>query len=365
MVFSDMLGNNQLYTQLALNGEILDFGGQITYLNRTNRLAYGVGVSHIPLRTGFQQLFAGDFELPQGGGTFRGFKRETNIIRIFDETVSGFVQYPFSTTLRLEGGINGTYRSFRQDQYDEYFDQFSQFIYEERNRVETGDQIDLNQFYTIEKGTGASANIALVGDNSYFGLTSPLAGYRYRLSVERAIGNNDYTGILADYRRYFWLRPVSLAVRGTSYLRFENQSNTLFPFYIGQMGFVRGYGSVFGDNIQEMGLNFGQLIGSKMGIASFEVRLPFIGPRQLALIGSNTFFADLALFVDSGVAFDSFDSFDGGPEQNPATKPAIVSSAGVAMRVNLFGALILEPYIAWPLRENGVRSFGLNFIPGW
>jgi len=45
-----------------------------------------------------------------------------------------------------------------------------------------------------------------------------------------------------------------------------------------------------------------------------------------------------------------------------------VFSAGVSLRVNLFGAMILEPYYAIQL-NNPTRSkfgtFGLNFAPGW
>ena len=360
MVFSDMLGNNQLYTQLALNGEILDIGGQVTYLNRKNRLAWGVGFGHIPLRTGSQFLTQGTVDGQPA------LVRVTDLIRIFDESLNAFVHFPFSTTLRLEGGVIGQYRSFRQDQIAEFFDPSGQiFLGEQRERVETGDQIILNQFYTIARGWGAGANIALVGDNSYFGLTSPLAGQRFRLSVERSIGNNDFTGFLADYRKYFWLRPVSLAFRTTGYLRYENESNTLFPLFVGQMGFVRGFGSVFSDNVTQMGIDFTQLIGSKLGVFSFEVRLPFTGPRQLSLIPSNGFFSDLALFYDAGMAFNDFSELSDGINNNENFKPVLAMSAGISMRVNLFGALILEPYYAWPIRENSIRTFGLNFIPGW
>ena len=42
-----------------------------------------------------------------------------------------------------------------------------------------------------------------------------------------------------------------------------------------------------------------------------------------------------------------------------------VFSAGASLRINLFGALILEPYYAIPLQKNAKGSFGLNLIPGW
>ena len=43
-------------------------------------------------------------------------------------------------------------------------------------------------------------------------------------------------------------------------------------------------------------------------------------------------------------------------------------SVGVSLRVNLFGALILEPYYAIPFQRRDLAGrgiFGLNFAPGW
>jgi len=37
------------------------------------------------------------------------------------------------------------------------------------------------------------------------------------------------------------------------------------------------------------------------------------------------------------------------------------------LRINLFGALILEPYLAFPFHTRGIQEgvWGLNFLPGW
>ena len=84
------------------------------------------------------------------------------------------------------------------------------------------------------------------------------------------------------------MKPVSLAFRATAISRFEKVVNSVFPYYVGNMGFVRGYGSILSTQIvDELQLDFSQLLGSKMAVAGFEVRLPFTGPKQLALIGSN------------------------------------------------------------------------------
>jgi len=43
------------------------------------------------------------------------------------------------------------------------------------------------------------------------------------------------------------------------------------------------------------------------------------------------------------------------------------TSAGISVRVNVFGAFILEPYLAWPFNRTDVARpvFGLGFTPGW
>ena len=46
LLFGDMLGNHQLFSQLALNGTVFDFGGQVNYINRKKPLAWGG--RHIP-----------------------------------------------------------------------------------------------------------------------------------------------------------------------------------------------------------------------------------------------------------------------------------------------------------------------------
>lgn len=384
MLFSDMLGNHQIFSMATLNGEILDFGGQVAYLNRKNRIAWGVGFSHIPLRAGYQEFYSDQVD------GFDVLVSEANIVRIFDKSISTFAQYPFSTTLRLEAGIAGSHRGFRQDLYRDFYDLYTyQYLGSgDRERVPTGETLTFNDYYTVVRGLGATANIALVGDNSYFGLTSPLAGQRYRFGIDKSFGADDYWSLIADYRKYFWMKPFSFAVRGTGITRFEKNVNSVFPYFIGNMGFVRGYGSILSTEIiDDLGLDFNQLLGSKMGITSFEVRMPFTGPKQLALIGSNFFLSDLALFFDAGVAFDDFSHLsdgeplyallrdeDGNPQigldGNPVyavqnLKPTIAKSAGIALRVNLFGAFILEPYYARQLQERGRWTFGLNLVPGW
>ncbi len=387
MLFGDILGNNQIFTQLALNGEIYDAGGQASYINRKNRIAWGVGLSHIPLRTGYQTFAINSTGEPAPNGLFYNVQQLTNLLRVFDEGVNVFAHLPFSKSLRLEAGAEIGYRSFRNDLYTNYlqYNQFSgyyQQVFQQRERIPTSDVIEFDQYFRLIRGWKQSTNIALVGDNSSFGLTSPLKGYRFRLGAEQHYGTDKYTSLLADGRYYKWLKPVSIAVRGFAYSRFEKDVNSVYPFYIGQMGFVRGFGSLFGgasDLLRSYDLGFGQVLGTKVFMGSGEVRLPFTGPRRLSLIASKYLISDLALFYDAGVAFDKFSHFKEGEEMvvsgidnngNPINvvefrKPALLMSAGVSLRVNLFGYIVVEPYYAVPIVKGSKGTFGLNLIPGW
>ena len=119
-------------------------------------------------------------------------------------------------------------------------------------------------------------------------------------------------------------------------------------------------------------------------MANLEVRLPFTGPKKLSAIESKFFFTDLNVFFDIGIAYygDSKIAFDSQPSvvrstPAPTTNdpnatsvvynrtPAI--SAGISLRVNLFGVLIIEPYYAIPFQRTdiGFGIFGLNLAPGW
>jgi Tol biopolymer transport system component len=374
LLFSDMLGNHQLYSRLSMNGEIYDFGGQFIYMNRQSRINWGAGISHIPYSMGY-------YENPEYEtiNNVVYLRQTTNLLRIFDERLNVFVHYPFSSTMRIEGGIDGGYRSFRGDKIYNYY--YPYYPYNvagtDREKIPVGDTIALGYNINIIKGYSSSVNVAFVGDNSYNGLTSPLSGYKYRIGIEKYFGTDNYFSTNLDGRFYYWLKPVSFAVRGLSYFRFENDVNSVYPVYIGQMGLVRGYNYQLFSNyvLDNNEFYYDQLFGSKVLMGNFEVRVPFTGVKRLSLIKSRYFMSDIAAFFDVGVAFDEFSHFskgerilikgsDGTPQEIFA-KPKIAKSAGLSLRVNLFGAIIIEPYFAYPFEKNSKFIFGLNLMPGF
>jgi len=172
-------------------------------------------------------------------------------------------------------------------------------------------------------------------------------------------------------------------------MRVGKDESALYPLYIGYPYLIRGYES---GNVDVTGnIGFSELSGSRMAIGNFEVRIPFTGPEKLALVKSGLLFSDLNFFVDGGLAWYGGNTIkmnrtdadlvqavdkDGQPVVDGNNQPVMiynqnvrvpVFSAGVSLRVNLFGAMILEPYYAIPFQKtkSKIGTFGLNFTPGW
>jgi len=360
MVFSDLLGNNQLYTTLSLNGQIYDIGGFAQYLNQKSHLAWGFAVSHIPNRSGFYGVPFQD-TLETGEPVV---VQEENELHVFEDQVAGLLQYPFSKYLRLEGSLGFNHRSFRLDQRDLYYNEFGQYIGESNShRVPIDDEIVIGNV-ALRKTSYYNTNIALVGDKSQFGLASPINGYRYRLDFSDYFGGYDFQTATIDVRVYEYKKPVTFAFRALHYATLGKDSRSFYPILIGDNGLVHGYqyGTLreYQDN---NGINEYQLSGSKILLSSFEVRLPFTGPERLAVVKSNSFYSELAWFIDGGVAFNEYE--DLGHTLGPGFKPVPVYSTGFSARINLFGALVVEPYYAFPLGIKSHGRFGVFLVPGW
>jgi Tol biopolymer transport system component len=366
LLFSDMLGDHNLYTGLSLNGEIIDVGAVVSYINKKGRLPWGINISHVPFRTGSFSAGFGDIIIDGVPSTV--YIEQTDILRIFEQQASIFGQYPLNRTQRFElgGGIN--YRFFRYDIYRDYFDPVSFiFLGQDRERIPIDDDIRLGGA-RIRQAVFYTLNAAWVGDNSFFGMASPLEGYRWRVSVDQFMGGVNLLTTNADFRAYKWLKPVALAARFQHYAQHSDDLLDAFPVLVGngQLGLIRGFDySHLDENRERYDLSFLDLSGSKFFVTSFEVRLPFTGPQAIALLPSGGFFSEFAFFVDAGVAFDDYDQIGTTGDDPNAKSSPIVASTGISLRVNLFGALIVEPYYAWPIQSGSRPVFGFNLVPGW
>lgn len=366
MMFSDIIGDNQLFTTLAVNGEIYDFGGMVAYLNQKSRINWGGMVSHIPYTFArLRYIKEEDFD--------EVYNMQLIIQRTFEDQVSGFAYFPISTTRRIEVGGSIAWYYFRLDAINNYYFRGFPIAPDESQGLPYRERLDAPDGFSLQR-----VNIGYVGDNSYFGMASPMAGYRYRLSGERMFGRINMYSVTADYRHYIHARPFTFAFRGIHYGRYgrDARNDIMYPLYLAYPGFVRGYDystlrqieSTFGDDPEMINATFRKLQGSRVLLGGAEIRIPFTGPERLALISSGFFFTELSWFFDMGIAWDrnSQLTLDPTTGEDPDRRFPFFST-GPSLRINLFGALILEPYLAFPFHTKGIREgvWGLNFLPGW
>lgn len=355
-LFGDMLGRNQIFAGASVNGDIQDAMGQATYLNRKGRLGWGFTGSHFPLSqlTGYQQPTLQRIQVAPG--VYRDLYEEiVQVDRLFNQRVGGLVFYPFSTTKRVEMSANMDLYSQRATQYFTYYDLAGNVVTQNQERGPAGPRFNMGNI-----------TAAYVGDNSHFGFTAPLNGWRYRVSAEQFLGYWNFSAALADGRYYKRVKPFTFAVRGLAYGRFggnSNNPNEVFPLIVTQPWFVRGYSLNYLRN-EAPGLQ-SRAVGSKIGVGNAEVRLPFTGPKGFALLPFNFLMTDLNFFADAGLAW--FENSQLRGDNGTAIQRPLVS-VGISLRANLFGAIILEPFYALPISapaESRRWLFGLNIVPGW
>ncbi len=360
MMFSDIIGDNQLFTVLSVNGEIYDFGGQVGYVNQKNRINWGATASHIPYP--FAYLNVETTQANDDGPVLTDL--QFVIQRTFEDQFGMFAFYPISTTRRIEVSGSMAWYYFRRDIFHTYYDEMGFYRGQDRSKGESPDGFNLQRL-----------SLGYIGDNSFFGMASPMAGHRYRFSVEKLFGEIDMYNTIADYRRYFFRQPISVAVRAMHHGRYgkDAQNNLFYPLYLGYPNFMRGYDynslysirdEIFDD---EGDFSFDHLQGTRLIVGGLEVKVPFSGPERLALISSGFFFTELAWFLDAGIAWREGDSLTLESDKMTADYRYPVFSTGPSLRINLFGALVLEPYYAIPftLNDRWPGVWGLNFWPGW
>ena len=351
-MFGDMLNNHQIYSMLRVNGKIYDIAGQAAYINRENRISWGGSFSHTPYKRSYGIMKEDSITIEGEDVPVK------NVVylnkRMFQDELSIFGQYPLSKHTRFEAGVSSSIYSFRYDSINNYY--YGNI----RETKET--QIDAPEPFFL-----ARANVAFVGDHSDFGMTSPLNGYRYRFEIDQSVGRYNFTGLKFDYRKYFFRKPFSFALRGLHYGRYGKDADELYPYYVGQNYFLRGYTarSFQRTNCQsEECFNMDKLTGSKMFVTNAEIRLPFSGVKRLALIKSRYVMSDLVYFIDAGIAWNSDSNFEMSWDLKDKSRTPVIST-GLGVRINLFGYAILQPYVAIPFqRKNMDFSYGIGISGG-
>ncbi len=356
--FSDMLGDRVLGVAVQAQGTVKDIGAQFIYQNLSNRWNWGVNGGHMP----YLQVRTGGSRDAQGNTRY-----VQEHFRILQTQLAGLTSYPFSTTRRVDFSAGVTRYAFDLEQETIVFDRFGRLVDRSRVSMNEGLPDPLALF---------SASAALVGDNSFFGFTSPVRGGRYRVEVGQTLGTLNFNTLTVDWRRYFNpINELTFAIRGLHFGRYGSdvQESVLQPLFLGWESNVRGYSSYSFEPSrecipsEEFGScpQFDRLFGHRIGVVNAEARLPLIGTDRLGLFDFGFIPTELVAFVDGGVAWDEnsspvFDLSRDSLERIP------VFSAGISSRFNVMGLLILEIFYAYPFqRPQKGAHWGFQLAPGW
>ncbi|HUM47352.1 MAG TPA: DPP IV N-terminal domain-containing protein, partial [Chitinophagales bacterium] len=298
LLFSDMLEQHLVYGAIAASGSIQDLGGVVGYLNQKRRYSWGLSLSHTPYGAGSYSSYYSTVTVD--GIPTDIYVLDQYILRQFDDQLSVYAGYPISRVNRLQGTLSLDVINYSYQMIHDSYLLNGVLIAEDRYKLDAPKG--------FQYGT---ASIALVGDDSRFGFTSPLSGYRYRIETGVTTGSFTFGTALADFRYYKYLKPVSLAFRALHYGRYfgDADSSILAPLTVGSDVFVRGYNFYSYDpaecHYDENGncIEINNLYGSKVGVVNFEVRFPLTGPREIAPIKSLALPSTLSFFVDGGLAW--------------------------------------------------------------
>ena len=371
--FSDLLGNHTLATAVQLNSGIgnnfsaKDTAAEVGYFDQSHRWQWGVIGGQVPYLSGGISSTIGF--TPQAGTVQVD---EVVIDRQTEQSVSGLAAYPFDRARRIEFQAGATRVSFDR-------------------RIETTvSSLSTGQILSDEVGgttTLAPAlnlgttSAAYVYDTSAFGPTSPISGQRYRLEAAPTFGALTFTNLLADYRRYVMPAPFyTIAARVLHDGRYGSggEDTRLFPMYIGYPSLIRGYdinsfgpGDCVPDATSQCPA-FDRLLGSRMLVANVEFRFPLLRPFGVSQRMYGPVPVEVAFFADGGVAWNSLSQQTPIGVTGTVTQPQPfklsngVSSAGAALRVNLFGFAVGEFDFTRPFQRPGQGwVFQFTLAPGF
>ena len=224
--------------------------------------------------------------------------------------------------------------------------------------------------------------MALIYDNSLLGYTSPFAGQRYRFQISPTVGQLQFVQALADYRRYIFRNPFTLAIQGLHSGKYGRDAEKVvvdgaglqpifYDQYLGDPSYVRGYYDSYGDCLDSGEPNgsacsaLNSLFGSRIGVAKAELRFPLI--QQLVLGGVAEFMpVEGIAFFDAGVAWgrETIPTREVGFLDDP-TRRGILTSAGVGARINVLGYMILEVDYVNPFALKDGWKWEFNLIQGF
>ncbi|MEA3248037.1 MAG: hypothetical protein U9Q74_17955 [Gemmatimonadota bacterium] len=340
LVFGDLLGNRQLAVSASLNGRLEEAQAFVAFQNSSRRLMWATGALQVPY------FFISNYAqtpFDNNGVASQYQTLERYVIR------QAFLQgaYPLNRFERFELGTQFT-----------SIDRASMFLSQQYNVYGFGTGIYVDSI----RGGGTlnylSPYAAYVSDNALQGLTGPIYGHRYRLELRPNLaGDSSWVNYLVDARRYdaILFNFLTLATRFNADLS-VGKGELRYPKYIGYPYYVRGYDRE-NYNASDCGTNGSngtshsaatcslvQLLGSRIAIASAELRFPLVRRFDLGVLPISLPPIDGLFFYDAGMAWSGGQQISlTQPDNYDFTKQRYpLRSYGYGIRVNLFNIAILR-----------------------
>ncbi len=334
-VFSDYLGNHQIFVATDLVNTIDQSNLQAYYINNKWRTNVGTGFFH-------SKNFYLDNSDHLFSDRFYGFEL--------------FARRPFSVFSRMD---------FTVSQYfiDREFYDFNDPRPNRSSKVSTG-------------------QLSWVFDNIVWGITGPLNGRRMRVDVDAGVnlfdaGDIEFYSAELDWRKYWHLgNNYSFAFRASGG---ASAGNTPKLYFLGGTSNWIGNRTLdakvyevenlyFADVITPLrGTPYYELSGDRYGLINMEFRYPmidyFVLRFPLTIVLSRV---QGALFFDAGSAWFG-NNFKGGTSDGHSRLNDIKAGFGMGLRANL-GIFVLRYDLAWKTDFNTIAdkstsyfSFGADF----
>ena len=363
--FSDILGDHQIAfgTEMVLTLENSDYFFQYGYLK--NKLDFYF--------TGFQN--ANFFQVDYW-----------SLARLRHYGIQSLVSQPFSRYQRMDYGIS--WHNINYTKLVQGYNDFGQL-----------------EYFPTEDSTYSTIlpSLSWVFDNSVFGFTGPVDGFRKNttLTISPGYGSNNlkFQTIKSDLRKYWRFgRDYTFAIRaflGTS-LGANKQKFFLggVPYLVAGSGETNGvddngnFREIILDDENESlihdiyfteyawplrGARFGERFGASTSLFNAEVRFPFINYLALGF-PLKMIFGNIRghAFIDVGAAWDDLSEFTskdwpsryGG--NNFGIYTPVVLTSGLGTKINL-GYFLLKIEAAWDRNKNGYSKpqWYFSLGPDW
>ena len=365
--FSDILGDHQIAfgTEMVLTLENSDYFFQYGYL-KNNTDYYLIAF--------------------QNANFFNANYYTGAVGRLRHYGLQGIISQPFSRFQRLDYGLswhNINYAILEQG-------------------INNFGQVEYFQTYSSTYST-ALPRVSWIYDNSVFGFTGPVDGFRKNttLTVNPGYGSNEikFQTIKSDVRKYWRFgRDYTIALRGFIGKSFGPNKQKFFmggiPYLLSGGGETNGLedDSSFRDVLLDTsnasiihdiyfteyawplrGARFAERFGNTTSLFNFEVRFPFINYLALGF-PLKMIFGNIRghAFMDLGAAWDETSEFSSknwperyGQDVSGKYSPWVVT-AGLGTKINL-GYFLLKIEMAWDKNPSGYSKpqWYFSLGPDW